>query len=1564
MKNCNCNSDITRDGSGQLGRYLKALDPSYAPVDGRSLEDLLVQAKRYAAQVRFYDMPGTGLQDSIPADKISWKEFFRRDMAVLAASVAVTQPEDFKKEFDEVNERLQQHATADVFAALFAPVAGMLKKMDRWFAIAIPGNPLYEDLKLAIDSNLKMQVQKIAAYKEGFKYVDPAANLDIDLAGVEHQSVWGLDGTIPPDSSIYTGTTVSEKIVNGALFVEDIFHAFYTTLTTLITASEKYFQYALQTYPGHQPHMALFITFLQLFQKAQQQMNGLTGRLLDFYYKDVLQLQTKPSVPDKAYVVFELAKDVTEYPLHTGTSLSAGPDASGKEQVYATNADLVVNQAKVKELKTIFVQKEALGTATEKIKSVYSRPVANSKDGLGAKFDSDDTKWPTFGLGAPPVLQPKNTCEKIDYLKQLLSRNDEAKVGFAVASPQILMQGGKRLVEIKLGASATPLLEKIQVLSTAGDTPVEIWFTGEKEWFKVDAGMKDADQARFTKFLDAGVYNPLANDIGASYYADKTNNSLVVYLPPSSPAVIAYDAAFHAAYNYPTQQPVMQVLLSQEIDIKSSTYKEMLASGIKLRVKVGSVFPANEQNKSFQEIFKEQGVTAEEAAAFQNFRADGLNKLVLQNETQGVLPIGKPFDPFSAYPDEGKSFYIGSEEIFNKPLGQLAFTVKRTSEFAALKAEAAVASRQKDYSVSILESRGWTDLCTPKGNDFNQVTIRSNILFQTNGTAFEASVSATPVLHPRLPLLPVTEWQPDTVKGFVRFTNLHAVGSTENYMQDSQALAHTLEVKEVSASYESELVSFQSGIDEFYHAYPFGVVETYIGVTNTFRELLRPFSADNTGILPKLRLLRNSAFEKADAARDYLLVKAGNILLPQFTWVSPYDAYADVNNASVKATTGNTVQPKELNTLKKVDPADQLILGASGLLENISGGNSQYTGNIQEEGMLFIGLENAQPLQMVSMLFQFAEGSAADEDNDPPEIHWAYCTNNEWRPLKQESLVADGTAGFQTTGIIKIEIPADATKNNTIITTGLYWLCASVTQNSDRIPMLIDIVTQAVEAGFKDNNNSAAHFDKALPAGSISKLTVGAAEIATVKQPFASYDGKHAEVGKEFYTRVSERLRHKARAVTPWDYEHLVLNRFPSIYKVKCITHTDPNCLCRHEDEPAPAPAATGCGIGSVNINYLENSGELTGDADRQVLNDVVSKMSAGTNCTVSLTAFAAKGDARSLAINTKRVEAVAEAMISKGIAAPRFTKSVEQTTEQNRVTIADTTPATAAPAPGAAPETICCGPQAAPGHVLIVPVSNLKNRNAVNPLQPKTARRVLLDIEAYLSACTSPFVKVHAKNPVYEQVLVFFRVKFYAGFDRGFYMRQLNDEIVHYLTPWAFDENADVQFGQKIYASSIINFIEEREYVDFITDFLMVVCRDACCDDVTAAVDEKGDANEVLGKISGCCDMELLLQDQSDFAGDIIAKPSTPRSLLVSAPKHIIIPYEEPEVLSPCEIRKLHAVVQPQPSLQDRGTAPAVATITATETPKIAPAVAKPAVVKKTVKTTKPARVPRKPNK
>ena len=74
--------------------------------------------------------------------------------------------------------------------------------------------------------------------------------------------------------------------------------------------------------------------------------------------------------------------------------------------------------------------------------------------------------------------------------------------------------------------------------------------------------------------------------------------------------------------------------------------------------------------------------------------------------------------------------------------------------------------------------------------------------------------------------------------------------------------------------------------------------------------------------------------------------------------------------------------------------------------------------------------------------------------------------------------------------------------------------------------------------------------------------------------------------------------------------------------------------------------------------------------------------------------------------------------------------------------------------------------------------------------------------------------------NPIFESILVDFRVKFFPGTDEAFFTDLLRKELVQFLSPWAFEEGKDISFGGKIYKSSLIDFVEERAYVDYVTDF------------------------------------------------------------------------------------------------------------------------------------------------
>jgi len=46
----------------------------------------------------------------------------------------------------------------------------------------------------------------------------------------------------------------------------------------------------------------------------------------------------------------------------------------------------------------------------------------------------------------PDFQKTRNICKLIEQYKEFASRSDQAQIGFAIASPQLLLQGGNRLI--------------------------------------------------------------------------------------------------------------------------------------------------------------------------------------------------------------------------------------------------------------------------------------------------------------------------------------------------------------------------------------------------------------------------------------------------------------------------------------------------------------------------------------------------------------------------------------------------------------------------------------------------------------------------------------------------------------------------------------------------------------------------------------------------------------------------------------------------------------------------------------------------------------------------------------------------------------------------------------------------------------------------------------------------------------------------------------------------------------------------------------------------------------
>ena len=70
-----------------------------------------------------------------------------------------------------------------------------------------------------------------------------------------------------------------------------------------------------------------------------------------------------------------------------------------------------------------------------------------------------------------------------------------------------------------------------------------------------------------------------------------------------------------------------------------------------------------------------------------------------------------------------------------------------------------------------------------------------------------------------------------------------------------------------------------------------------------------------------------------------------------------------------------------------------------------------------------------------------------------------------------------------------------------------------------------------------------------------------------------------------------------------------------------------------------------------------------------------------------------------------------------------------------------------------------------APGHVLLVVVPDLRNQNAVDPLQPRVDADTQSRIQAHAQARAGMQVEVAVKNPSYQKIQLEFKVRFRTGY-------------------------------------------------------------------------------------------------------------------------------------------------------------------------------------------------------
>ena len=148
----------------------------------------------------------------------------------------------------------------------------------------------------------------------------------------------------------------------------------------------------------------------------------------------------------------------------------------------------------------------------------------------------------------------------------------------------------------------------------------------------------------------------------------------------------------------------------------------------------------------------------------------------------------------------------------------------------------------------------------------------------------------------------------------------------------------------------------------------------------------------------------------------------------------------------------------------------------------------------------------------------------------------------------------DGTGSLQKTGLIVFKSPSGSEEH-----ASEFWVKASI-KSASPMAKILNISGQGVEVIYQPQPVDDASGDDSsdqlhqLEINQITSMVEPDQAIKTIQQSSPSFGGQAQETVQEMNIRISERLRHRQRAFSIFDYELLVLQKFPEIAVVKCIT--------------------------------------------------------------------------------------------------------------------------------------------------------------------------------------------------------------------------------------------------------------------------------------------------------------------------------------------------------------------------------------------------------------------------
>ena len=429
---------ITRWAS-QTGRARAALEPDYVGIDERTLPELLAFAPSFARHVRY-----------VAADDRSdgnWSDFFLADSAMVLASMAVFDATERSRRFREASRQVALETSDalkfDRLQTLFNVILELPGEVDAWYAAAesLPHDAGADALRGLLASAISRELAPLLAQLRGYGAgagQPGGLGHPIPVDCRHFRSIWQTE-FVCPDGSIYQGHFRRQKI-NAALGqLTSLYEFLLGAVSDLADRARRDFAASLEN-SRLKPHIALYIAFIRQFQVAQNRLNELPARVVEFYYREMLHEPLRPPVPDQMFLTFTRAPGIIPAKVARGTPFPAGSDAAGRPVLFLADQTLNVERARLVRVRATrttrgplydAVSRDASKLSTNRLHRANVTNILVAPDGSSA----DGKPWAPFSAVAAGSL---------DTMPQ------QAPLGFAIVSQSLLLSGGQRKITVSL----------------------------------------------------------------------------------------------------------------------------------------------------------------------------------------------------------------------------------------------------------------------------------------------------------------------------------------------------------------------------------------------------------------------------------------------------------------------------------------------------------------------------------------------------------------------------------------------------------------------------------------------------------------------------------------------------------------------------------------------------------------------------------------------------------------------------------------------------------------------------------------------------------------------------------------------------------------------------------------------------------------------------------------------------------------------------------------------------------------------------------------------------------